>query len=157
MSASNKSMYVYDNVSGTVLYTIDSPSAKQIDYMLKKPDTYFWIGDTGKPILNNYITQNTSTQLPEGISPREHINVNVSNTFLIANGTDEVKISDIPYGTQVFVVGEDLNFFANSTYDFIDLSAGGYSLQENENEISVKMTKYGFYDNTINIKLIYGE
>jgi hypothetical protein len=157
MSASNKSMYVYDNASGTILYTIDTPSAKQIDYMSNKSDTYFWVGDIGKPILNHYVTQNTSTQLPEGIAPRQYINVNVSNTVLIANGTDEVNISDIPYGTHVSVVGEDLNFFANSTYDFIDLSADGYSLQNDENVINVKMTKYGFYDNTIKINLVYGE
>lgn len=150
-------MYVYDNVSGTILYTIDSPSAKQIDYMSKKPDTYFWIDDIGKPILNHCVTQNTSTQLPEGIAPKQHINVNVSNTVLIANGTDEVKIFDIPYGTMVSVVGEDLNFCANSTYDFIDLSADGYSLQDGENVINVKMTKYGFYDKTIKINLVYGE
>jgi hypothetical protein len=148
-------LYIYDRDTGKPSYTIDNATAQNIEF-LKNKNIPYYLSEQKHKLIGTYVEMDLNTNEPCGIQPLKNMDsVSISKSFIIADGVDETTVSNIPHGTRVFVDNE-FGFIANTTFDYIDLSANGYSLDASQNEIKVLLNHYGYRDVNISIPLVQG-
>lgn len=149
--AFNKTIYAYESSTGAVTYTIDNPSPAHIKN-LRERNIAFHIDSSGKFSSSAYVTKNTITGQSESIGQFQHMDfVHVSNTVLVANGTDVVLVSNLISGTVLEYNGE--SFTANTTDNTVRFTASGISANPSENYISFNVFCYGYYSKSYTIAL----
>ena len=150
-------IYVYNEKTGIIDYTVDDATTDQISNFQDK-DVSFYVGRPGQNVLGTVIKKNETTGEPIGISPILYMNfISVSKDYIVANSADETTISGLKNGMIVNVDGDLIYTVDDETGTTLDLSANGYSYAPGKNHISVLLKGYGYYDSQINIRLIEGE
>jgi hypothetical protein len=148
--------YVYNETTGSVLYTIDNINSSQIN-ALNKQGISFLTSPDNYGIVGTYVTKNELTGLPEGIAlVNKMSDVNIDKDVIVADGNDVAIVYGIIDGTEV-TIDNDFSFVSNTTVDFVEISADGYSLNQSDNQIDVSLVKYGYDNKTFSVTLIPGD
>ena len=152
-----KTLYAYDKSTGKIKYTIDNPTPAQINSIASRGiDCH--VDLAGKSIVGSYVSQNTHTEQTIGVRPIRTMNVSLSNTTLVANGTDVVTLFDIAPGATVEIPNDNFKFIATESDNSIEFTANGISsVDVSKNYIRFVMSGYGYYDGIGVISLIAEE
>ena len=150
----SKSLYVYDKNTGKISYTVDSPSDSQISN-LRSRGIFSYYGPAGYPIAGSYVEVDETTKVPIGIDKLRKISsINISNTFLIANGTDTVLVSNLLSGYTLTVPSDGFVFVANSTSNTVEFTVNGVSTIPDRNRIIFDISGYGYLSSRYVIQLL---
>lgn len=146
-------IYVYSPDTGRVSYTIDNSNQGNLSTLTDRGVAYYH-GAPGEKIIGTYVTQNTISGTPDGVSPlRVMSSLVVDKTSIVGNGTDTATISGIVPNTLVRIPKDDFNFTSNTTMNFIEISSNGYSLNASENRIAALFSNYGYIDASVTINI----
>ena len=155
----NRTMYIYDEVTGHVGYTIDDVNNSQIENF-KKKNIPFYVSHPRHRIIGTYVKKD-SEGMPVGITPVQHMDfISLNKGTMVANGTDEVVISGLSNGMFVDVNGEfsyTCNTAEGESGSTLEISANGFSHTSEHNQMVIKFVKYGYHDSAIKIGLLEGE
>ena len=144
--------YIFNKKTGMISYTIDNATSEQM-INLDARGISFHLDSPGKSIVGTYVRTNTFTNYTETIEPIKTIDfLNVSNNVLVANGTDEVKVSNLMIGTTLTSDGQ--TFVADYTSNTVEFTANGISADQNKNVIGFTVSHYGYHDKRYVIALI---
>ena len=69
----SNTLYVYDEKTGRIKYTIDDVSPGQIKNFNEKSDMHFYVGPSGASLAGTYVKKDPGSGNPIGISPIEHM------------------------------------------------------------------------------------
>jgi len=149
----NKTVYVYDQETGRVLYTVDDLSESQLSQFNVNESHY--IGPSGLKISGNYVKREPMSGKPLGISPIEHMTfVDISKHEIVSDGVDEAVISNIRMGTHVNINNEHSYVVDDETGTSLELSCNNYSYIPEHNQMTVYLKAYGCHDSKITINVI---
>jgi hypothetical protein len=148
--------YIYDNKSGSISYTINDVTGPQRQSLMAK-GLDFYCDPVQYNIAGAYVTKDEATGNPTGVAVRRDMApiVHVDKQIIVANGTDSATVSNLVPGTTVTTDG--FSFVSNSTVDFVEFSANGFSTVQDENLIKVNLSTYGYYSYGFIIQLAPGE
>jgi hypothetical protein len=153
----SKTLYAYDKSTGKIKYTVDNPTAAQA-ILLRNRGIDCHVDLAGKSIVGSYVSQNTHTEQTIGVRPIRTMNVSLSNTTLVANGTDVVTLFDISPGVTVQIPNDNFKFIATEFDNSIEFTANGISsIDVSKNYIHFVMSGYGYYDGIGKISLMAEE
>lgn len=146
----DKTLYVYEEDTGEVSYTIDNPSPKQLNVM-KQKGIVGHLDDAGISTIKNMVTVNAITQQTEFISKTEVVSdyIVFSDDHVVANGTHRVIVSNLKPGSRLLVytryTPEDSPFVIFPTEDepFYVFDAHSYSTEVPESNMIKFMVMEG--------------
>jgi len=137
MALANKTLYVYDKTTGRIKYTIDNPTSKQIQH-IELQGGGCHVDLRGKALQGSYVVKNPDTGISIGIESLKTINFNISQSSIVANGTDVAVLSDLHPGATVTGLNDDaFTFVATEEDNDIEFTANGLSTNSTENQISL--------------------
>ena len=150
---SNKTVYVYNQETGMVLYTVDDLSEAQLTNLNLNENHY--VGPSGLKIAGNYVKKEPVSGKPLGISPIEHMTfININKHEILSDGVDEVVITDIRLGTHVNINNDHSYVVDDESGTSLELSCNNYSYIPEHNQMSVYFKAYGCHDSKITINVI---
>lgn len=149
--------YIYDGVTGSISYTINDVSGPQRKSLEAKGLT-FYCDSVQYNIAGAYVTKDEATGNPTGIAAVKDMSpiVHVDKAGIVANGTDYATVSNLVPGTTV-ATDDGFSFVSNSTVDFVEFGANGFSTVAEENTIKVRLSSYGYYSYGFTLQLVPGE
>jgi hypothetical protein len=154
---SDRTIYVYDTVTGKIQYTVDDANVAQIEGFKRKNIPVF-VSTKKYKIMGTYVKFNANTGTAMSIEPIKHMDfVTFSKDVLVANGTDEVVVSGLKYGMVVDINSENTYTVDVLTGTTLEISANGFSHESRHNNMIIKFHGYGYHDSKMQIQLIEGE
>ena len=150
----SQTIYVYDETTGRVQYTIEDVNLDQINSFKTKNLSYY-IGASGGKLAGTYVKKDSGTGKPIGISPVEHMTfININKHTIVANGTDEAIISGLPNGMHVNINNEYEYVVDDESGSTLELSCNNYSFMPQHNVMTVYFKKYGCHDSSIKVNMV---
>lgn len=150
----NSTIYVYDENTGKIKYTVDLMRQTQIDKFEESGES-FYIGPAGAKISGTFVKKDANTGTPIGVSPVQHMTfVNINKHTVVANGTDEAVISGLRKGMCVDINHEHTYIVDDESGTTLELSCNNFSYVPEHNEMKVYLKSYGCYDSVLKINFI---
>jgi hypothetical protein len=151
----SNTIYVYDEKSGRIKYTIDDASPLQIQNFTNKPDMHFYVGPSGQRLAGTFVKKDPSSGKPIGVAPIEHMSfLTINKHTIIANGKDEAVITGLRLGMEVDVNHETKFTVSNKDEQTLELSCNNYSYIPEQNKMAIYFKAYGCHDSVIKIDMI---
>ena len=151
----SQTIYVYDQGTGRVQYTIEDVNPEQIQSFKNKNLSYY-VGPSGGKLAGSFVKKDVNGE-PIGISPVEHMTfINITKHEIVANGTDEAIISGLPNGISVNINNEYNYIVDDESGSTLELSCNNYSFMPQHNIMTVYFKKYGCHDSSIKVNVVEG-
>lgn len=149
------SIYVYDDKTGRIKYTIDDANPAQIENFIKKNNTSFFVGKSGAKLAGTYVKKDPGSGNPIGIVPIEHMSfININKHTIVANGTDEAIISGLKLGMQVDINHETVFNVSQEDDKTLEISCNKFSYLPEQNKMAIYFKGYGYHDSVIKINIV---
>lgn len=154
---SKSTIYVYDENTGKIKYTVDQMNHTQIEKFEEKGEPFF-VGPSGSKISGTFVKKDANTGTPIGVSPLEHMTfVNINKHVVVANGTDEAVISGLRNGMRVDVNHEHSYTVDDESGDCLELSCNNFSYVPDHNQMTIYLKAYGCYDSMLKVDFVEEE
>lgn len=151
----SNTIYVYDERTGKIKYTVDEASPAKVEAFEKNPNMHFYIGPSGARLAGTYVKKDPNSGKPIGISPIEHMSfLNINKHTIIANGIDEAVITGLKIGMRVDVNHETSFVVSNEDEKTLEISCNNYSYIPEQNQMAIYFKGYGYHDSVIKINMI---
>ena len=157
MDKHNQTIYVYDDVTGKIKYTINEITLRQVESFKERGIPVF-VGGPNHRITGTFVKKDQNTGVPYGIDTVQHMDfIQINKHVVVANGTDEVILSGLKNGMNVNVNDEYSYVVDDETGNTLEISANGFSYNQKNNAMVVKFKGYGYHDSKITISLVEGD
>ena len=154
---SSRTIYVYNEITGEINYTVDEVSDVQIESFKSKGIPIF-VSHPRHMIAGTYVMKDAITGNPIGVAPMRHMDfLSLSKETIVANGTDETVISGLSNGMFVDINGEQSYTVDGDSGPTLEISANGFSYDANYNGMVIYLHAYGYNNAKIIIGLVEGE
>ena len=148
-------IYVYDEKTGRINYTIDEASPAKIQNFEDNPNMHFYVGPSGAKLAGTYVKKDPGSDKPIGVVPIEHMSfLTINKHTIIANGTDEAVITGLKLGMRVDVNHETSFVVSNKDEQTLEISCNNYSYIPEQNQMAIYFKGYGYHDSVIKINII---
>jgi len=150
-----KTVYVYEENSGRIQYTIEDVHPAQIQNFNKK-GIEFYLGEKGHRIAGTFVKKDDAGN-PIGVSPIQHMTfININKHTIVADGVDEAVITGLIKGMHVNINNEHSYIVKDEDDKTLELSCDKYSYLPQHNHMTVYFKAYGYHDSQIKINVIEG-
>jgi len=150
-------LYVYDEQSGKIQYTIDNAGPDHIKN-LQKDNLSVYLGPAGSRLVGTYVKKDDETGEPIGICPVEHMSfIQINKHVAVANGTDEIVISGLKKGMRVNINKEHSYVVDDESGTTLELSCNNFSYAPQHNHMRVYFKAYGYHDSVISVQFVEEE
>ena len=154
---SSRTIYVYNDTTGEINYTVDEASDIQIESFKTKGVPIF-VSHPRHMIAGTYVMKDAITGNPIGVAPMRQMDfISIDKNVIVANGTDEAVISGLSNGVFVNINGEHSYTVDGESGPNLEISANGFSYDPNNNGMVVSFRAYGYNNSKILIGLVEGE
>jgi len=150
-------LYVFDDVTGKIQYTIDNASSHQFDHLAEN-NISSYLGPAGSRLVGTYVKRDDETGEPIGIFPVEHMSfIQINKHVAVANGTDEIVISGLKKGMHVNINREHSYVVDDESGTTLELSCNNFSYAPQHNQMRVYFKAYGYHDSVISVQFVEEE
>jgi len=150
-------LYVFDDVTGKIQYTIDNASSHQFNHLAEN-NISSYLGPAGSRLVGTYVKRDDETGEPIGIFPVEHMSfIQINKHVAVANGTDEIVISGLKKGMHVNINKEHSYVVDDESGTTLELSCNNFSYAPQHNHMRVYFKAYGYHDSVISVQFVEEE
>lgn len=150
-------LYVFDDATGKIQYTIDNASSHHFDHLTEN-NIPSYLGPAGSRLVGTYVKRDDETGEPIGIYPVEHMSfIQINKHVAVANGTDEIVISGLKKGMNVNINKEHSYVVDDESGTTLELSCNNFSYAPEHNQMRVYFKAYGYHDSVISVQFVEEE